>query len=63
MDVFIASLIVIVVIIISLPSPAEKSRAERRKGVRGCGGNRLGVNTAPLPCCGRAGKEGKRMFS
>jgi hypothetical protein len=63
MDIFIPSLIVIIVIIVSSPSPAEELRAETRKGGRGCGGNHLGVNTAPLPCCGRGGKASKRMFS
>jgi hypothetical protein len=63
MHVFIASLIAIVVIIISLPSPAEEHRVDTRKGGRGRGGNCLGVNTASSPCCGRAGKASKRMFS
>jgi hypothetical protein len=63
MDVFIASLIVIVVIIVSPPSPAEKRKAEMHKRGRGQGGNCLGVDTAPLPCCGRAGKLSERMFS
>jgi hypothetical protein len=63
MDVFITSLIVIVVIIISHPSSAEERRVETCEGGRGCGGDYLGVNTAPLPCCGRTGKASKRMFS
>jgi hypothetical protein len=63
MDVFIVSLIVIVVIIVSPPSPAEDRRAEMREGGRGRGGDHLSVNTAPLPCCGRAGKTSERMFS
>jgi hypothetical protein len=63
MDVFIASLIVIVVIIISPPSPAEEHRAEMREGGRGHGGNCLGLDTVPLPCCERADKACKRMFS
>ncbi len=33
------------------------------KGGRWCGGNCLSVDTAPLPCCGRACKASKRMFS
>jgi hypothetical protein len=63
MDVFIASVIVIVIIIVSPASPAEERRAETREGGRGRGGDRLGVNTAPSPCCGRAGKASERMFS
>jgi hypothetical protein len=63
MDIFIASLIVIVIIIVSPPSPAEECRAETCKGGRGRGDDCLGVNTAPLQCCGRAGKGSKRMFS
>jgi hypothetical protein len=63
MDVYIASLNVIIIIIISLPSPVEEHRVEMCKEGRGCGGNRLGVNRAPLPCCGRAGKVSKRMIS
>jgi hypothetical protein len=63
MDIFIASLIVIVVIIISPPSPAEERRVETHKGGREHGGDCLGINTAPSPCCGRAGKASKRMFS
>jgi hypothetical protein len=31
------------------------------EGGRGRGGNHLGVNTAPLLCCERAGKASKRM--
>jgi hypothetical protein len=62
-EVFIASLIVIIVIIISPPSPAEERRAETREGGREHGGDRLSVDTAPLPCCGRAGEASKRMFS
>jgi hypothetical protein len=63
MDIFIASLIVIVIIIVSLPSPAEEHRVETRKGGKRHGGNHLGVDTAPSPCCGRAGEESERMFS
>ncbi len=63
MDVLIASLIVIVVIIVSPPSPAEESRAEMREGGRERGGDHLGIDTAPSPCCGRAGEASKRMFS
>jgi hypothetical protein len=62
-DIFIASLIVIVVIMILLPSPSEECRADTHKGGRGRGGDCLGVNTAPSPCCGRAGKASERMFS
>jgi hypothetical protein len=63
MDVFIASLIVIVIIIVSPPSPVEEHRAKTHEGGRERGGNHLGVNTPTLPCCGRAGKASKRMFS
>jgi hypothetical protein len=63
MDVVIASWIVIVVITVSPPSPAEVRRAETCEGGRGHGGNCLGVNTGPSPCCGRVGKASKRMFS
>jgi hypothetical protein len=63
MDVVIASLIVIIVIIVSPPSPAEEHRVETHEGGRGRGGNHLGVDTAPSPCCGRAGKASERMFS
>jgi hypothetical protein len=63
MDVFIASLIVMVVIILSPPSPVEEQRAEKHEGGRECDVDPLGLNTAPLPCCGRAGKASKRMFS
>jgi hypothetical protein len=62
-NIFIASLIVIVIIIVSPPSPAEECRVETHEGGRGHGGDCLGVNTAPLPCCGRAGKASKRIFS
>jgi hypothetical protein len=61
MDITIASRIVIVIIIITLPSPAEKWRAETCKGGRGGGGNFLGGNTVPLPCCGRAGKVSESL--
>jgi hypothetical protein len=63
MDVFLTSLIAIVVIILSPPSPAEECRAEMCEGGRGRGGDCLGVDTAPSLCCGRAGKVSKRMFS
>jgi hypothetical protein len=63
MDVVFASQIVIVVIIVSLPSPAEERRVETCKGGRGCSGNYLGINTAPLLCCGRAGEGSKMIFS
>jgi hypothetical protein len=63
MDIVITSCIVIIVIIVSLPSPAEEHRAKTCKGGRGHGGNCLGVDTAPLPCCGRAGEANRRMFS
>jgi hypothetical protein len=63
MDVLIAVLIVIVVVIVSPPSLAEERRAEMCKGGKGHGGDHLGINTAPLLCCGRAGKASKRMFS
>jgi hypothetical protein len=33
------------------------------KGGRGRGCNRIGINTAPSPCCERACKASKRMFS
>jgi hypothetical protein len=59
----IASWIIIAVIIISLPSLAEERMTEMCKGGRGRGGDCLGVNTAQLPCCGRAGKASERMFS
>jgi hypothetical protein len=59
----IAAWIIIVVIIVSPPSPAEERTTVMCKGGRGHGGNCFGVNTAPLPCCGRAGKASKRMFS
>ncbi len=61
--VIIASRIIIVVIIVSPPSPAEEHTTETCKGGRGRGGNCLSVNTAPSPCCGRACKASKRMFS
>ncbi len=54
---------IIVVVIVSPPSLAEEHMMETCKGGRGCGGNCLGVDTAPLPCCGRACKASKRMFS
>jgi hypothetical protein len=63
MDVLIAAWIVIIVVVVSPPSPAEERRAEMCKGGRGHGGNRLGANTAPSLCCGRAGKASKGMFS
>ncbi len=47
-DVIIASWTVIVVIIISLPSPAEEQRAETCEGGRGCNGDDFGIDTAPL---------------
>jgi hypothetical protein len=46
--VVIASWIIIVIIIISLPPPAEERTTETCKGAREHGGNRLGVDTAPL---------------
>jgi hypothetical protein len=61
--VIIASRIIIVVIIVSPPSPAEERMTETCEGGRGHGGDCLGVNTAPLPCCGRACKASERMFS
>jgi hypothetical protein len=63
MYVIVASRVVIVVIIVSPPSPAEEHRIEMCKGRRGHGGNCLGVDTLPLPCCGRVGKASQRMFS
>jgi hypothetical protein len=43
--------------------PHQECRVETCKGEKGCGGDCLGIDTAPLPCCGRAGKGSKRMFS
>jgi hypothetical protein len=63
MGVIIASRIIIVVIILSPPSPAKERTMETCKGERERGGECLGIDTAPLPCCGRAGKASKRMFS
>jgi hypothetical protein len=63
MGIVIASRIIIVVIIISLLSPAEEHTMETCEGGRGHGGDCLGINTVPLPCCGRACKVSKRMFS
>ncbi len=61
--VVIASRIIIVVIIVSPPSPAEERTTETCEGGRGRGGDCLGINTAPSPCCGRAWEACKRMFS
>ncbi len=61
--VVITSRIIIIVIIVSPPSPAEERTTETCEGGRGRGGNCLGVDTAPSPCCGRACKASKRMFS
>jgi hypothetical protein len=63
MGIVITSRIIIIVIIVSPPSPAEESTMETCDGGRGCGGDCLSVNTALLPCCARAGKASKRMFS
>ncbi len=63
MSVVIASWIIIIVIIVSPPSPAEERTTETCEGARERGGNLLGIDTAPLPCSGRAGKASKRMFS
>ncbi len=43
--------------------PHQPDATETCKGGRGHGGNCLGVDTVPLPCCGRAGKVSKKMFS
>jgi hypothetical protein len=59
----IASWIIIVIIVVSPPSPAEERTTETCKGGRGCGGGCLGIDTVPLPCCGRAGEASKRIFS
>jgi hypothetical protein len=56
MGILITSQIVIVVIILSLPSPAAERAVEMCEGGNGCGGDCLGANTAPLLCCGRAGE-------
>jgi hypothetical protein len=51
-------------LLLSLPRPPhQERRVETCEGGRGHGGNHLGLNTAPSPCCGRAGKASKRMFS
>jgi hypothetical protein len=63
MDIVITSQIIIIIIIVSLPSPEEELRAKTCKGERGHCGNCLGLDTEPLPCCGRAGESSKRMFS
>jgi hypothetical protein len=61
--VVIASRIIIVIIILSPPSPAEERMTEMSERGRERGGNCLGINTASLPCCGREGKANERMFS
>ncbi len=48
-DIVIASRIIIVIIVVSPPFPAEGRRAGTCKGVRGHGGNCFSINTAPLP--------------
>ncbi len=51
-------------LLLSSPCPPhQERRVEMCKEGRGCAGNCLSVNTAPLLCCGRAGKASKRMYS
>ncbi len=63
-DVVIASRIVIVIIIISLPSPAEEHRAETCKVGRGCGDHRFEVDTGPIAVVrkGRQSEQGEDFY-